>query len=285
MAKKEYVPHLFIGIGKDCHFYTLRETYLHTTYLPGPGGNAVVNGVYQGTAQTEERSFHHFNLSQDADEAYAKAVEAAANFGLKLGSTRDDLDTQMNDIQRATAEQLAKREADRLAWEADRKAMREAELQWKIEKTNDGIFAFGKYIDKPFAEADPSYLGWFVDTREDFEAGSLLQVTADAILRLVPDLLPVKPEADKTVGEIGKRIEVNVTVLRVFSFWRDSFSGYGQERVYITTMVTDDRACVVVKSGAFCPEVGASFKLRGTVKEYSEYKGQMQTVLQRVKVI
>ena len=57
-------------------FYTLRETYLHRTYVPGdgPGGNAVVNGVYQGTVLEEVRSFHHFNLSTDADEAFAKAV-------------------------------------------------------------------------------------------------------------------------------------------------------------------------------------------------------------------
>jgi hypothetical protein len=280
-----YVPHLFIGVGKDYHFFTLRETYLHTTYIPGPNGNAVMNGVYQGTAQTEERSFHHFNLSQDPDEAYAKAVEAAANFGLKLNCTREELTEQLLDIQRATAEQLAQREAARLAQQEFWKQEREALLAEKIAKTNTGIFAFGRYTDKPFADADPTYLGWLVDQRFDFEEGSLPRVTADAILRLAADLLPVKPDANKTVGKVGERIDVTVTVSRVFGFWRDSYSGYGQERVYITTMVTDDRACVVVKSGAFCPEVGAMFKLRGTVKEHSEYKGQMQTILQRVKVI
>lgn len=280
-----FVPSLFVGIGKDYHFFTLRETYEHTTYLPGANGNAVINGVYQGTAIKETRSFHHFNLSQDADEAYSKAVEAAANFGLKLTCTRADLDTQMLEIKRATAAEMAEREERAAKWEAERKALRDAELARKIELTNSGFFAFGKFCDKSFNDVDPGYLEWFVSARDDFEAGSLLQITADAILRLAADRLPVKPDATATIGEIGKRLDVRVTVVRSFGFWRESFSGYGSERVYITTMVTDDRVCVVVKSTAFAPDVGETFTLRGTVKEHSEYKGQMQTIMQRVKII
>jgi len=73
-----FKPSLFIDIGADNHFYTLRETYLHTTYVrPGEMGNAIVNGVYQGTIAEEVRSFHHFNLSQNPEDAIAKAKSFA----------------------------------------------------------------------------------------------------------------------------------------------------------------------------------------------------------------
>jgi hypothetical protein len=57
-----FVPRLFIGIGLTNAYFTLRETYLHTSYVPGEGqwGN-FVNGVYQGQVITEVRSHHHFN--------------------------------------------------------------------------------------------------------------------------------------------------------------------------------------------------------------------------------
>ena len=52
---REFTPTLFVGIGGHYNFFTLRETYLHTTYIRGEGdmGGCVLNGVYQGTIQTE----------------------------------------------------------------------------------------------------------------------------------------------------------------------------------------------------------------------------------------
>jgi hypothetical protein len=264
---------LFISIGKDQFFFTLRETYVHEFYI---GGKRF----------TETRSFHHFNLSQNADEAWSKANEASERFGLPLSGSRENLTEEMDKITRATAEQLAERERQRIAWEEDRKAQRDAELARKIDMINSGVFAFGPHCGVKFVECpDVTYLEWYVNKRDDFEADSLPRLTADAIFRFAADRLPPKPDARATVGVVGERIDVPVTVLRVVRFFRDSFSGYGQEACYITTMVTDDRVCVVVRSGAFNPDVGDSFKLRGTVKSHELYKGQMQTVLQRVKVL
>ncbi|QIG75252.1 hypothetical protein EVC29_023 [Rhizobium phage RHph_Y52] len=280
-----FVPKLFVSIGKDQHFFTLRETYQHTTYLPGPGGNAVVNGVYQGTAITETRSFHHFNLSQDADEAWQKAQETSERFGLPLMGSREEMVEEMAAIKRATAEQLAAREAERIAWQEERKAERAAELARKIDQINSGVFAFGPFVGEKFVDAKPSYLEWFVDKRDDFEADSLPRLTADAIVRFASHRLPIKPDPAATIGEVGKRLDVEVTVTRQFTFQRDRFNAWGTETVFITTMITPDRVCVVVKSTSFSPDVGETLKLRGTVKAHTEYKGQMQTILQRVKVL
>lgn len=99
-----FVPTLFIGVGELGCFFTLRETYLHAVPGPGPMGNAVVNGVYQGSF--EVRSYHVKNLSQDPDEAFEKAQEASERMGLKLTTSRDSLREEMNAIHRANAIQL-----------------------------------------------------------------------------------------------------------------------------------------------------------------------------------
>lgn len=36
-----FTPSLYIGIGETCAFYTLRETYLHETFIPGAGDRVV----------------------------------------------------------------------------------------------------------------------------------------------------------------------------------------------------------------------------------------------------
>lgn len=270
-----FIPKLFIGIGAEQHFFTLRETYIHEFWVGGQGGHM----------EREKRSFHHFNLSQDADEAWQKANEASERFGVPLSGSRETLNEEMAAIKRATASQLAEREAQRLAWAEERAAERAAELARKIDLINSGVFAFGPFAGEKFVDAEPTYLEWYVDKRNDFEEGSLPRVTADAIVRLAADRLPIKPDPDATIGEVKQRLEVQVTVTRVFTFYRDSFSGYGSEACHITTMVTPERVCVVVKSGAFCPKVGETLKIRGTVKEHSSYRGQMQTVLQRVAIV
>lgn len=265
-----YVPHLFIGIGEYQHFYTLRETYEHVSYIGGK-------------PYSEIRSFHHFNLSQDANEAFAKAQAAGDKLALRLTTSRADLDTAMQDIKRANAEELERRAAQAAAWEAERKAMREAAHQEKLDLIDSGVFAFGRFKGETFAEADPSYLEWFADSLPTFEAGSLLQYTALAILRLVPDRLPAKADPNATLGYAGERIETPVTVTKQVSFYRKSFGGYGEEKCYVTTMLTDAKVCLVVISPSFTAKPGDSFVLRGTVKTHREYKGQMQTIVQRAK--
>ena len=92
-----FVPHLYIGVGETGAFFTLRETYLHERYA-------------NGCRYTEVRSFHHFNLSQDADEAFEKARAFAERNLIQLNTTREQLTEQMRDIQRANAEELERRE-------------------------------------------------------------------------------------------------------------------------------------------------------------------------------
>lgn len=265
----DFTPTLFIDVGETGAFFTLRETYLHVAYA-------------SGRAHREVRSHHHFNLSQDPDEAYRKAQDFAEQWALELTTSRDSLENEMRAINRATAEERE----HKARVQREEKARRGAELAAEEERKRgvilSGRFAFGNYHGKEFADAPRGYLTWLVDSVEEFEG--LLKLTAQEVARRCADLLLPKPHPTLTVGEPKKRMEFEVTVSRVRWYERPLFhSYYGSERVYVVTMVDKATgACLLSMSPAFAPEEGEELKIRGTVKEHSVYEGQAQTVLQRV---
>ena len=279
-----FVPTLYIGVGATQAFFTLRETYLHAVPGPGPMGNAVVNGVYQGSF--EVRSYHLRNLSQDADEAFEKATEASHASGMVLTTTRERLQEEMREIQRGDREEHERRA--RLKWEEDARwaAERAAQEQRKREMVLSGLFAFGPYAEKPFESAPRGYLTWLARTLPSFEDGSLIQLTAQEVIRRCADLLLPEPKPDLYVGTPKERRTFSVTVLRCIDFVRESFAGYGMERVFIVTMVDKATgACLVSKSPAFRAAEGDQLTIKATVKEHSEYRGQAQTIVQRIIVL
>lgn len=281
-----YRHSLWIGIGEKSHFYTLRET--HPVYVPGPGGNGVVNGVYQGTI---ELGHHHVqNLSQDPAEAIAKARAIAAERGLPLDPvTVEDLSGQLEAIKRATAEQLEARvraEAARQAqWEAER-AERDALL---LELVAQGICPIGRYANQPIADIDRGYATWLLDKRE--ELTGLMRALADKVAAEHAHLrLPV-PDPVAKYGALKLRSDIEATVIRVGGF-QTQFGYTG-----LITLVTDDGRCLLAKGGwrvkywrTPCADgwdveamPGERVKIKATVVDYREYNGQMQTVINRVK--
>ena len=270
-----FTPQLFIGIGETHAFFTLRETYLH--HVPGFPGEP---------GHLEVRSHHLRNLSQDPDEAFEKATEASHASGMKLTTTRERLETEMREIQRASREEQERRA--RLKWEEDARwaAERAAQEQQKREMVLSGRFAFGPYAEKPFHEAPRGYLTWLARTLPSFEEGSLIQLTAQEVSRRCADLLLPEPKPDLYLGTPKERRTFSVTVLRCFDFVRPSFSGYGSERVFIVTMVDKATgACLVSKSPAFSAKEGEELTLKATVKEHSQFRGQAQTIIQRIVVL
>jgi len=265
-----YTPHLYIGIGETGAYFTLRETYLHERYTR--------EGVIR-----EVRSFHHFNLSQDADEAFNKAkVYADANL-IKLNTTREQMVAEMRDIQRANAEEMQARVERQKAREAEWEAEREARKLEQLDKIAEGVFPFGNWAGKKFEEAPRGYLTWLVDKRAEFEEGSMIRLVSEAVERNCGHLLLPKPDPDLHVGEPKKRMVFDVTVVRSAYFDRSDFSGYGMERVYVTTMVEKQTgACLVAMTSSWGAEEGEELIIKATVKEHSEYKGQAQTLVQRV---
>lgn len=88
------------------------------------------------------------------------------------------------------------------------------------------------------------------------------------------------------VGSVGERICADVTFVRRYTYERPSFRGWGTDTIGINIFKDDAGNCIVWKStSAFFPaDNGSRVKLKGTVKEHSEYKGEKQTLLQRCKV-
>lgn len=80
------------------------------------------------------------------------------------------------------------------------------------------------------------------------------------------------------VGEVGKRVDLEVTVERAITVETE----YGP--LVINTMRTDDGAIIVWKTGKGVGTAGSRIKLRGTVKRHTEYKGEAQTEMSRCVV-
>lgn len=265
-----FTPKLFIGIGATNAFYTLRETYLYEHW---------VGSQSEGRMVREIRSHHHFNLSIDLDEALAKASEDAERMGLPLETDRAKLEQEMREIKRATAEQLAEREkyiAQQAAWYLEMRAQRDAECRTKILA---GEVSFGRFQGQQIENLPRDYLTWLAKKQPEFEEGSLMRLLADVVRDKHSDKLLPEPDPDRTTGEVGDRVTLEVDVLRNFPVQSD----FGT--LYIITMVTADRVCVVSKSTSFYAKVGEHLKIKATVRSHDTYKGQAQTRLQRIKII
>lgn len=271
-----FIPKLFIGIGATSAFYTLRETYLHEQWVGGR----------DGYMHREIRSFHHFNLSTDLNNAVAKAEAAAQQMGLPLDADPEKLQCDMRDIKRATAEEMERRRVayaeQQSIWDAERAAKRAEQLA----QIHSGVVSFGKYDGRKFDELTPGYLAWLVSKVSEFEEGSLLRALAETVRDNYAHLLPRQADPSKLIGAPGQRLDLDVEVTRVYTFERPHpVAHWKTESVHIVTMVTSDGACVVSKSTSFCPREGESLRIKATVKTHDGYKGQAQTVVQRIKVI
>jgi len=80
------------------------------------------------------------------------------------------------------------------------------------------------------------------------------------------------------IGEIGDRIERDVTLVFVIGF--DGFYG----TTWINVMRDADNNVIAYKGSRCLGEKGDAFKIKGTVKDHALYKGTKQTVINRPKV-
>jgi hypothetical protein len=130
-----------------------------------------------------------------------------------------------------------------------------------------------------------SFLTDLVAKLETYGTWSDKQIAA--VAKIVKEIAEsdVKKAMSGYVGAIGKRIEMKVTVERVASYRRRSFSGWGEETVWITSMRDEAGNAIVTKTPTFHGYKGESFTLKATVKEHSEYNGEKQTVMMRPKIV
>lgn len=260
-----YAPHMFISIGETSAFFTLRESYLHT-YTVG------------GRVCTEVRSFHHQNLAQDIGEAIEKAIRLSAAHGLPLvGADREALQQQLRDIKRATADEIAERERRAAQWEAERAARAAEWHEEQLQMIRDGLSPLRASWGRKIESLEREFVTWLVDQRAEgrFEQGSIIEALADAIEKNYPALLLPKPDRDKHFGQVGQRVTIEGTVVR-------SIRLEGQFGVSYFVTIVANGICFISK-GSFNAKAGDSIRVKGTIKKHDHYKGQAQTVVNRVQ--
>lgn len=86
------------------------------------------------------------------------------------------------------------------------------------------------------------------------------------------------------IGKVGERLRgLRVTCIYCHTIDYGGFSGWGRF-LHITTLRTQEGNTIVVKSPSFWCEKGKELTISATVKGHDVYKGERQTVMQRVKV-
>lgn len=257
---------LFIGIGADTHFFTLRETYLH---------HFVVHGENHWTV----RSFHHCNLSTDAAEAVEKAREYSHKYGVPLKTNPETLAKEMLDIKRKNAEERAAAREKEIE-DAARRAEWEAEREEKINAMlAENKIPFGKYYNYPFDAIPRGYLRWLASNINEFDEGSLIHRTAKKVIEIYGENagIPV-PTPGVVIDEPKARKDFDVTVIRATGFNSD----WGW--VNVVSMVDKATGALLVAKGRFSAKIGDELSIKATIKKVGEYNGEKNTIINRVKV-
>lgn len=87
------------------------------------------------------------------------------------------------------------------------------------------------------------------------------------------------------VGQIGDKLDLDVTLEKSAWFDVPSFRGFGTDTMYIHTFRDSEGNALVWKtSNGLGMEKGERVHLKGTIKDHGEYDGEKQTILTRCKV-
>lgn len=296
MNPKTYHPTLYIDIGATNAFFTLRETYLHAHYSRGEGdmGGAVVNGVYQGSVSYEERSFHHQNLSQDAQDAFDKALDLSERLGVPLDPSVkvENLADRLRDIHRADAAERARRAAEAAEREARWAAERAEEERAKLRMIADGKFPVGQHKGKPFRAAPVAYLTWLAEKAETFDSPLMQALGLAVLIAAGKGELTLLPKATPGAfyGTLDQRSCFEVTVVRSSTFTREKYNApWLTERVHYVYMIEKQTgAALLSRSCAFSAKEGERLRIKATVKEHRleiNNNCAAQTLIQRVQLL
>jgi hypothetical protein len=195
-----------------------------------------------------------------------------------------------------TADKLAKLNAAKAKADARREAARIAKAAVAATEAAARSEAFLAEHAALIARAKPHMEDAFIgDVMGKALAKNLITVKqAEAVLASVDRIeawakakaeQAVVAAASRHVGKVGERVEIAVTVERVAKYERPSFSNPRYtDTVFIITMRDADGNALVSKTPSFHAEAGEQLTIKATIKEHSEYNGEQQTVLQRIKV-
>lgn len=233
-----------------------------------PRGLSLGSCAYCGTAL-----MHNFIIKSSDDRRFVVGCDCVSRTG-DAGLAKE--------VKRVRVEQaLAKRTASRSLAKAER------EKQWAAERAERAATFCVEHaglIERAREFFDSEFIRSV--TERGIAGGFISDRALAALIKAVGDMEEAARNRanSRHTGTVGKRETFDVTVERISSYYRPRFGGYGDEAVWIVTMRDAAGAAIVSKSPAFCPEKGERLKIKATIKEHSEFRGEKQTIVQRVKV-
>lgn len=94
-----------------------------------------------------------------------------------------------------------------------------------------------------------------------------------------------KKAISQFVGQIGDKVDLDVTLEKRAWFEIPSFRGFGTDTMHVYTFRDANGNALVWKTTSGTDaETGSRVHLKGTIKDHSEYDDEKQTVLTRCKV-
>lgn len=126
----------------------------------------------------------------------------------------------------------------------------------------------------------------YVVTGNTYEIREELREAGAEVQAVLNSKIPTEEDPSQYVGQVGDRLDLVVIFKKRSTYDIPSYAGWGTDTVGINVFRDDAGNCFIWKSTSafFNIAEGSKVRLRGTVKEHSDYKGTKQTILQRCKV-
>jgi len=290
-SSNQVTAHLIIDTGRENKMFTLWRVIRFPEYRWNQNGAMTTRYHYMQ------------NIGHTAEIAQAKAEEIAKRLNIEL---RDCAEGDLRDIRKGkrnpvglvigkyaekTIDEVFEIDAPYLKWYADAepaKSRHHAQffnvlndfIESKREEFNekrdlgkdDRVIYAGKHEGTRIEDLPKGYLDWLAGV--DMECnhtrfkGNVIEYLEENH-RLV---------AGEFQGEIGKRIEVELTTENVHYFETD----YGTSAI-VTMKDKNENTYLYMGTGDF-PNKGETALVRGTVKDHKEYEGINQTKLVRLYI-
>ena len=198
--------------------------------------------------------------------------------------------------------EYAQKLADRRVAKWRKEAPKHNEKLWKsIGLAEDGsawlvINKYAKAIDmKPQGAHWSPMLGWFfteehegtffmtADDLGEYNTNFWWNFKADVDTLVDAKRAELAPKTESEyIGKVGEKIEVEAVFEKKFTY-ETNYTYYGETN-YILKFKANGNTVVWKTSSWQDLEEGKTYKVKGTVKEHSEYRGDKQTVLTRCKI-
>lgn len=155
-----------------------------------------------------------------------------------------------------------------------------ASRHWHMANKPEGREVVEISVDEIY---DANYAGMYECCWKHFKENEKTYIDK---IQAAEDEMKAQKSTSEYVGHVGDKIEIVVTYTHTSS-WENNFpTNYWSTRVtHLHTFKDENGNVLTWKTGNHIKaDYGTRFKLKGTIKDHSEYKGIKQTVLTRCKL-